>query len=467
MRGSAVALVLAAAAAAAPFPVGVVVDRVPCADSPSESYALYLPPGFTTSPERTWPILYLFDARARGALAANLFAPAAAREGFVVASSNDTRSDGDLDPNVTAFRAMWRDTHARFPIDPRRVYAGGFSGGARVATLMGSTAPGALAGVIGCGAGFHRPVSAEPPFAWFGAVGNRDFNYDEMRDVEATLGRLGAPHHLEVFDGEHGWPPADVCGEALAWMQIQAERAGAIPRDPARSERLMRTFADRAAALAAAGRTLAAMNEYARAIADFRKADGVSRLEEALAALERSPAGARARREEEARIAADDGMRGRFTRVWEEIRSGESVPEARLAQELGIAGLRARAARSPGSEDALAAERLLSEIFVQAVFYLPRGYRAEKNWTRASLCVSIAADARPDSPWPPYELAAIHALAGRPDRALDELDRAAALGFRDGDALRQDADFASLRDRPRFRDLLARLKPAPPAASSR
>ncbi|HET9793962.1 MAG TPA: hypothetical protein VFS34_05820, partial [Thermoanaerobaculia bacterium] len=120
-----------------------------------------------------------------------------------------------------------------------------------------------------------------------------------------------------------------------------------------------------------------------------------------------------------------------------------------------------------GSEDALAAERLLSEIFVQAVFYLPRGYRAEKNWTRASLCVSIAANARPDSPWPPYELAAIHALAGRPDRALDELDRAAALGFRDGDALGQDADFASLRDRPRFRDLLGRLKSAPPAASSR
>ncbi|HWC65586.1 MAG TPA: hypothetical protein VG777_05855, partial [Thermoanaerobaculia bacterium] len=220
---------LAAAASAlsapapAPFPRNVVVDRVVCADAPSQSYALVLPPGYAAG-EKRWPILYLFDARARGPLAARLFAPAAAREGFILASSNDTQSDGPLDPNVTAFRAMWRDTHARFAIDDRRVYAGGFSGGARVATLMASAAPGAVAGVIGCGAGFHKPPAGKPPFDWFGTVGNRDFNYDEMRDLDGALSRLGAPHHLEVFDGEHGWPPADVCDDAIAWMQWRAER---------------------------------------------------------------------------------------------------------------------------------------------------------------------------------------------------------------------------------------------------
>ncbi len=449
-----------------PFPEGVVIDRVVCADSPSQTYALFLPPGFAAASGRAWPILYLFDARARGAMAAKLFVPAAGEEGFVVASSNDTQSDGALDPNVTAFRAMWRDTHARFAIDPRRVYAGGFSGGARVATLMASTAPGTVAGVIGCGAGFHRPVAVRPPFAWFGAVGDLDFNYDEVRELDETLGRLGAIHHVEVFDGEHGWPPVDVCGRALEWMQLQAERAGAIPPDAARADRLMRELADRAAALAAAGRTLAAMNEYARAIADFKETKGVSRLEQALASLERSPEGARARREESARIVRDDELRDRFTRVWGEIRSGEPAPEARLCQELGIAELRARAARSPGSEDALAAERLLSEIFVQTVVYLPRGYRGEKNWPRAILCASIAAQARPDSPWPPYEKAALEALAGRPERALEALDRAAALGYRDADELEKDPDFAAIRDLPRFRELVARLRAAPPAAGS-
>jgi predicted esterase len=446
-----------------PFPEGAVVDRVACADSPAQSYALFLPPGFAAAAGRTWPILYLFDARARGPMAARLFAPAAGEQGFIVASSNDTESDGAMDPNITAFRAMWRDTHARFAIDPRRVYAGGFSGGARVAALMAATAPGAVAGVIGCGAGFHARVTAKPPFAWFGAVGNRDFNYDEVRELDATLSRLEAAHHVEVFDGDHGWPPPDVCARAIEWMQVQAERAGAVPRDAARAGRLMREFVDRATALAGAGRTLAAMNEYARAIADFRGTEGVSRLEQALAALESSPAGQRARRDEESRIANDDEIREKFTHVWGEIRSGDSVPEARLRQELGIAELRARAARSPGSEEALGAERLLSEIFVQTVFYLPRGYRAEKNWDRAILCASIAGEARPDSPAPRYEIAALHALAGRPDRALDELERAAALGFRDGDALEKDPDFTALRGQPRFRGLVDRLKTAPAA----
>ncbi|HET7451926.1 MAG TPA: hypothetical protein VFL12_04250, partial [Thermoanaerobaculia bacterium] len=387
-------------AAAAPFPEGVVVERVVCADAPAESYALFLPPGFAAAPGTARPILYVFDARARGPMAARLFAPAAAREGFVVASSNDTQSDTGLDPNVTAFRAVWRDTHARFAIDPRRVYAAGFSGGARIAALMASTAPGAVAGVIGCGAGFHREPKARPPFAWFGTIGDRDFNYDEVRALDATLARLGAPHHVEVFAGPHGWPPPEIAADALAWMQIQAERAGTLAADPARSARLMEAFAGRAAALAAAGRTFAAMTAYRRAIADFRGAGDVSRLESALGALERSMDGRLAEQAEQARIRDDDAMRDRFAQVWGEIRSGEAVPAERLVQELAIPDLRARAARSPGSEDALGAERLLSEIFVQTGYYLPRGYRQEKKWARAILCASIAAEARPDSPTP-------------------------------------------------------------------
>jgi len=473
MRSSAAAAFLLAAAALpgappaplpAPFPEGVVVERVVCADSPSESYALFLPSGFAAAGEKRWPILYLFDARARGAMAARLFAPAAAQQGFIVASSNDTRSDAALDPNVTAFRAIWRDTHARFAIDGRRVYAGGFSGGARIATLMAATAPGTVAGVIGAGAGFHRPVEGQPPFVWFGAVGNRDFNYDEMRELDATLARLGAPHHLEMFDGEHAWPPPEVCEEALEWMQYEAERSGAVPSDPARGEALIRRFAERASALATSGRTLPAMKEYERAIADFPATAGVSRLEDALAALRSSPEGRRAQRDEEDRIAADAAFRDRFTRVWGEIRSGDPLPGARLRQELGIAELEARAARAPGSEDALGAERLLSEIFVQTVFYLPRGYRSERNWSRAIFCASIAADVRPESPYPRYELAALQALAGRPDRALDELEKAVALGFRDAQEIGSDRDFDSLRASSRFTGLVARIRAAPAPA---
>ena len=455
----------ASAAASDPaWPEGAVVDRVVCRDAPEQSYALYVPPGYAGAPGKRWPILYLFDARARGAKAARLFADAAGREGFLLASSNNTESDGPLDPNVTALRALWRDTHARLAIDDRRVYAGGFSGGARVATLMATTAPGTIAGVIGCGAGFDRPIRAKPPFAYFGAVGDRDFNFDEMRQVDETLARLKAPHHVEVFAGEHGWPPPDVCALALEWMQLQAGIAGKRPPDPELAARLRDTFAQRAEALEREGRTMSAIVEYERAISDFRGVAETSRLEAALAALDGAPEGKTARREERRRIADDEALRGRMDAVWAEIKSGEPLPLARLVEELGIPGLRSRSAARPSSEDALAADRLLAEIFVQTGFYLPRGYRGQKNYARAILCVSVAAAARPESPYPWYERAALEALSGERARALENLEGAVSRGYADATELEGDGDFASLRGSEGFRALVARLKSAPPPA---
>lgn len=456
-----------AVAADAPLPTGTFVDRVVCRDDATQSYALFLPPGYSPDGASSWPILYLFDARARGAVAAKLFAPGAAAQGVIVASSNNTESDSAMGPNVTAFRALWRDTHARFSIDPKRVYAGGFSGGARVATLMASTAPGTVAGVIGCGAGFHRAVRAKPPFVYFGTVGDRDFNYDEMRELDATLDKLGAPRHIEVFDGEHGWPPAELCTTALEWMRLQAERAGFATPDPSVGDRLRKRFADRAANLERSGRILAAMREYRRAAADFRGRVDVSALEQALTRLESSAEGRRALREEKTRIARDDDYREHLNAVWGEIRSGESLPAERIVQELDVAALRARAAKDPGSEDSLSAERLLSEIYVQTSFYLARGYRDEKNYTRALLCLSVASEIRPKSPGAWYEMAALESIAGHPSKAIDALEAAATRGFADAEGLEHDADFDSLRGQDRYRALLARLRsPTPPPSAS-
>jgi hypothetical protein len=150
--------------------------------------------------------------------------------------------------------------------------------------------------------------------------------------------------------------------------------------------------------------------------------------------------------------------------VWAEIKSGAPLPLARLVEELEIARLRARASAVPPSEDALAADRLLAGIFVQTGFYLPRGYRGEKNYARAILCVSVAAEARPDSPYPMYERAALEALSGLGERAMEDLEGAVSRGYADGEELARDADFASLRGSDRFRALVDRLKASPPPA---
>lgn len=77
----------------------------------------------------------------------------------------------------------------------------------------------------------------------------------------------------------------------------------------------------------------------------------------------------------------------------------------------------------------------------------------------------LAADQRlvrlvPDDPTAHYNLACSLALLGRKETALDALERAFELGYRDGEHLAADEDLDALRAEPRFRALAARLADA-------
>ena len=68
-----------------------------------------------------------------------------------------------------------------------------------------------------------------------------------------------------------------------------------------------------------------------------------------------------------------------------------------------------------------------------------------------------ARDLEPDEPMLLYNLGCIHAMAGEPDVALDCLDHAIAAGFRHRPWFEHDSNLDSIRDRPEFGELLARI----------
>jgi predicted peptidase len=112
------------------LPVNTVIGHVVCRTDTSQSYALFLPPKY--SPDNKWPIIYALDPGARGEVPVKLFQEAAAKLGYIVAGSNNSRN-GPWEPIISAIKAIWEDTHSRFSIDEKRVYSAGFSGGARAA----------------------------------------------------------------------------------------------------------------------------------------------------------------------------------------------------------------------------------------------------------------------------------------------------------------------------------------------
>ena len=186
---------------------GAVSERIACRQDPKQGYAVYLPSSYAAT--RTWPVVYLLDARGRALIPLERFRGAAEELGWVLVSSFNTRSDTHDDPNTPALRAMWKDSHERLALDDRRVYLSGFSGGARASLALALQAPTAIAGVVGCGAGFpdeNAPIRSLA-FPYFGTVGDRDFNYYEMRALEQKLADAKAAFRIGYFEGGHEWPP--------------------------------------------------------------------------------------------------------------------------------------------------------------------------------------------------------------------------------------------------------------------
>jgi predicted esterase len=236
-------IVLSAAVAfGADVPPGQIVNDVACAGDPSQSYALYLPRGYT--PDRSWPVIFAFDPGARGRMPVERYQTAAEQYGFIVAGSNNSRNGS---PDIgRAIAAMSADVLSRFRIDEKRIYVAGMSGGARVAFSVALGTRPQVAGVIASSAGYpDGKLRKTLPFPVFATAGTEDFNHLEMRQLD---GALTSPHHLTVFEGGHVWLPAGVAVEAVEWMELQAMKGGLKPRDEGEIDRM---FAKRMAAVAA------------------------------------------------------------------------------------------------------------------------------------------------------------------------------------------------------------------------
>lgn len=446
---------LLAPARSAELPRGALVEKVTCAGQPDQAYALYLPSTYT--PERRWPILYAFDARANGRRVAELFQAAAETYGWIVVSSWNSASDGPVEPNHAAMRALWADTHARFAIDDTRVYAAGYSGTVRFSCILALTAPGSIAGVIGAGAGFPfgSPPKKDNPFVFFGTVGDRDFNYYEMNDLDAAMTALSLPHRIEHFSGLHDWPPPDLAAQAVGWMEVQAMKSGKREKSPALIE--AEWARDKARAKAAA-HPADALHTWSAMAADYAGLRDVAEAQREAAALAASPAVKQDLREREKRDRRDKDLLARAPAALARANPGnEPVTAAQIAADLKIPELRKRAA-SGDVEESLSAQRILNTYWGQVMSYQPMALLEKKEYDRAAFMLSLGGEIRPDDPSVWVSIASVRARQGQPGRkkALEALRTAVDKGFSDPTVLDRPS-FASLREDEEFQRLRAKV----------
>jgi predicted esterase len=439
---------------------GQLNEKIACLRDPTQTYSVYVPLSY--DPNRRHPALLVFDPRGRGTLAAEIFRPAAERLGWIVISSNDTRSDGPMDPNTKALAALWPEVNERYATDPKRIYAAGFSGGGILALSLGLRT-GGLAGVINCGGRLPESLSLEKArFAHYGAAGRFDFNHLEMAGIDVLYERIGPPHRLDVFEGSHEWLPQELATRALSWLEVVAMKDASRARD----EQVVRTLvADDLAAgarLEESARWVDAARLYESML---RTLDGLYPLEEIRARLAQLAAGGRfeaARREQRRADELERQALRRMAIAFDSLRAAEGpVPPAAFRGPVKLDELKKKAAGTGVEADA--ARRVLEAMFVQTSFLVPTEFFAKGERAKAALVLQVAAELKPEAALVHYNLACAFARLGDRKSALASLEEAVAQGFQSLAQITEDPDLAPLRDDARYRALVERLSSAQPS----
>jgi poly(3-hydroxybutyrate) depolymerase len=466
----AVVLLLAIAAVAlghaAPSPApGAVVHGVACTGDPSQTYSLYLPSSYTV--DRKWPVLFVFDPRGRGATALEVFRDAAEELGWIVVSSDNTASDGPVEPNRRAVTAMWNDVPGRYAVDPKRVYLAGFSGTVSVAWLV-AVSTRQVAGVVGVGGQMTGYAFGKNPLVpLFAAAGQDDFNWIETRDIVKAVGDAGGVVRFEAFAGEHQWCPPVHARLALAWFELQAMKAGVREPDRAWIARELRGESERLEAMEVGGDLVGARRGLETAIASFEGLAEVEGLRARLKALlSRRELAAAARDERRWDDWEQEQCRSATVTLQGILNADERVTPREAAAQLHIAPLRKQAGEGGGYR-AHAAQRVLSWLFVQTSYYVWRDELGKKAFPRAILLQQIAELVFPDSPIPDARLALTLARAGDADGALEALARAARRGWSSVESLERESSFDRLRGSAEYRAIVERVRKNAEAAAPR
>lgn len=449
-------------ASRAPIEKGRILPQVVCERNSQQSYALYVPSGY--SPAHSWPIVYFFDPAARGSMPLERAKEAAEQYGFILAGSNNSRN-GSYKPELEAADAMVVDTQLRLSVDVHRVYFAGFSGGARIASLLAFQCK-CAAGVLLSGAGFWvgASPSRENSFAVFSAVGNTDFNYPELISLQEKLSQAGFPHWMRTFDGTHEWAHAQVFEEALSWFRLNAMKSSREPRDDV----FVRTHVLKSTAYAESlekdGNALAAWREYSQVAAAYDSLVDVEALRAKADLLGKEKAVHDALKKER----SDFEEQQRLTATIQVALSAKRSADHDTADPANGADEKARqlhslAEQEKNVERKVVLQRALSGVLVgcmEAGFDLLE----QKDYSHAVRAFSCAAQAGPSSQWAWSNLAGAQALAGNHKDAVNALRHARDLATDKASFatwLNSEKAFDSLRDTADFKILLESASVSP------
>ena len=436
---------------------GQIVERIEALNDASQSYSLYLPSNYT--PDRKWPVLYAFDPGARGRVPVERFKEAAEKYGWIVLGSNNSRN-GPWNVVVNAWNAMLMDSHQRFAIDDERMYAAGFSGGARAAIRIAARCK-CLAGVMANGAGFPSDLAPSPQmhFAFFGAAGVDDFNYPELKSLVEPLSNAGIIHRVQTFAGRHEWPPVSVATAAVEWMELHAIKAGKRPRNDGFENAMWRQLLNEARTLEESKKYYEAYQLYLDLAGSFNGPRDVAQIETKVNQLRDSRDLKAAIHEDQAQIRKQRELESRLNTLIAGAstnQSEEGFDSASLLSKI-LNDLRKQSKASDDSTQRRVARRVLDGLFVGLIEQGISLLQTEKNYSESIRPLKLATEVNPDRSGAFFYLAWAYAANRDKKKSLQSLSTAVEKGFSDTAMITANKAFDSIRNEPEYQQIMARL----------
>ena len=183
-----------------------------CTNDTNHKYIVYLPNQYDST--QVWPVIFCFDPQGEAEKPIDSLKEAAERYGYILVASKKIKNK--IDHLNNDLNNLNSDVLNKLSIDGNKLYACGFSGGARIASKIVSNSK-SFKGVINCGAGINQNLKFNSKQKVFCIIGNEDFNYMEVIKSFRQLPNIA----LITFNGDHKWPNKNYLSEVLRWWYIQ------------------------------------------------------------------------------------------------------------------------------------------------------------------------------------------------------------------------------------------------------
>ena len=188
------------------YELGKTTGELDCGDG--AHCFLYLPKSLQKGKKH--PVLFIMSPGGGGVNTVKRYIDGAERNRWILAVSKESKNGNNN--SGAAILAMVKFTKGKLPVDEKRMYATGFSGGARMAHWLAQKEK-KLAGVIACGAGGEIGSRKQ---VVYGLCGSNCFNRSDMAHAFKQVRHKGAV--LRYFEGRHVWANGEMCDDAITHL---------------------------------------------------------------------------------------------------------------------------------------------------------------------------------------------------------------------------------------------------------